>query len=88
MQEMVTARGEVIVLIHLFCEIMAPPLNHEGPPIPQMRIACMPNMVEFGETIFHKHYQMTTEAPAVSCPMCKKTSHYTHHMGRYGTAKK
>jgi hypothetical protein len=38
------------------------------------RIACMPNMTEFGATIQRANYQMTNEVRAVTCEACKRTS--------------
>lgn len=39
----------------------------------QWRIACMPNMVEFHETPYHKNYQRSNDPRAVTCPSCKKS---------------
>lgn len=39
----------------------------------EWRIACMPNMVEFHETQYHRNYLRSNEPRAVSCPQCNKT---------------
>lgn len=40
---------------------------------PDYRIACMPNMKEFHKTKYHKNYQRSNDARAVTCPACKRT---------------
>lgn len=37
------------------------------------RIACMPNMAELGETMYHKAYHRSNDPRAVNCPSCKKS---------------
>lgn len=37
------------------------------------QVACMPNMREFGETMYHRHVLLTDDPRAVTCPACKKT---------------
>lgn len=80
--------GGVITLVHFISLVSMPPLDHEGPPTPQWRIACMPNMTEFHETMYHPSYHRTDHAPAASCPQCKKTREYTQAMERANVAGK
>lgn len=40
------------------------------------RIACMPNMVEFHQTMYHPNYQRTNDVRAVTCPACIKSAAY------------
>lgn len=45
------------------------------------RIACMPNMKEFGETQYHPVCMHSDDPRAVSCPACKKTDAYKMAVG-------
>lgn len=47
------------------------------------RVACMPNMTEFGTTQYHPHVLRTNDPRAASCPQCKKTDHYIRAMMQY-----
>lgn len=86
MQEMVGPRGDVMTVVHFMCDIVTPPLDHEGPPIPQLRVACMPNMVEFGLTAYHPVVHRTDDPRAANCPHCKRTEHYKRAVERLNAA--
>ena len=53
--------GTLITIIHFVCQV------------DPERIACMPNMTEFGSTMYHPHVMRTNEPRAVTCPQCRKT---------------
>ncbi len=74
--EQLQASGGTITLIHFMCEIMMPPVEQEGPPTPQLRIACMPNMTEFHLTMYHPNYMRTNDVRATTCPQCMKTKQF------------
>jgi hypothetical protein len=38
------------------------------------RIACMPNMTEFGQTMYHPSYMRSNDPRAVTCPACKRSA--------------
>lgn len=40
------------------------------------KLACMPNMVEFGETVYHPVVPHTNDVRAATCPSCKKSDVY------------
>lgn len=71
--EQILPGGQVITLIHFVSEIMAPPVGTEGAPVLQWRIACMPNMTEFGTTPYHKNHMRSDDVRAVTCTACKKS---------------
>ncbi len=62
--EQVDAQGGSITLIHYVFQV--------GPE----RIACMPNMTEFGSTPYHLPVLRSNRTSAVSCPACKRTEGY------------
>ena len=57
--------GQVTTIIHLVH-------NASG----EWRLACMPNMTEFGSTLYHQHYPRSDDLRAVTCPQCKTTAAY------------
>ena len=72
--DQVTPGGYSFTLIHFVY-----PLSDASPP--EYRIACMPNMTEFHQTVHHPAYQRTDQAAAVTCPACKRTELYKKRMG-------
>lgn len=88
MQPQINAHGGMVTIIHFVSEVMVPPTSEEGPPVPQWRIACMPNMTEFGETMYHKSYHRTDDVRGVTCPTCKKSDAYKQAAERLANAKK
>lgn len=68
--------GNSVTLIHFVSKMMVPPTDSEpeGPPSGQWRIACMPNMVEFHQTLYHPAYHRTDDPRAVTCPACMKST--------------
>lgn len=48
------------------------------------KIACMPNMVEFHETAYHKNYQRTNSPMAVTCPSCRRSVEYQKVVEKHG----
>jgi hypothetical protein len=58
----VTPLGQVVVLIHLSTGMGT-----------EERMACMPNMTEFHQTLYHPNYMRTNDVRAVTCPMCRRT---------------
>lgn len=81
--QQLTPTGQFINIIHFMTMVSVPPLNEDGPPVPQWRIACMPNMVEFHQTMYHPNYQRTDEPRAATCPACKKTPVFLKAMEGY-----
>jgi len=79
--DQVLITGETVTLVHFVHELVLPPLESEGPPVPQWRIACMPNMTEFHLTPYHPNYQRTDDARAVTCPACKKSKAFQKAIG-------
>lgn len=67
--DQIDATGQKITLIHYVFQV------------DPERIACMPNMVEFGETAHHPNYQRTNSKIAVTCPACKATAQYRQARG-------
>lgn len=86
--DQINTGGGAIMLIHFVSEVMVPPVEEEGPPVPQWRIACMPNMTEFGETMYHPPHHRSDDARAVTCPACKNTHEYARMMERLNAAAK
>lgn len=68
--DQVTPTGQVITLVHFVFQV-----NPE-------RIACMPNMKEFGQTMYHPAVHSTSAPQAVTCPACKATAEYKARMTR------
>lgn len=73
---MVLPTGDVVTLIHFTHEMLLPPMEGDGLPLVQERIACMPNMTEFHATKHHPNYQRSNDTRAVTCPACKKSEVY------------
>lgn len=48
------------------------------------RVACMPNMTEFGRTMFHDMVLRSNATNAVTCQACKKTEHFKNPKVKYG----
>lgn len=82
--DVVTPSGVTVTAVHLVHEVLAPPVDQEGPPTMQWRIACMPNMTEFHQTAYHPNYQRSDDARAVSCPACQKTPAFKAAQKRTG----
>lgn len=71
MMEQIDAGGNATTLVHFV---------YQSEP---ERIACMPNMVEFHSTAYHKNYQRSNDPRAVSCPACRRTDAYKTARARY-----
>lgn len=63
----ITPTGQSFTIIHFVFQ--------ENPE----RVACMPNMTEFHETMYHKNILRSNDPRAVSCPACKRTDAYKNH---------
>lgn len=48
------------------------------------RVACMPNMREFHQTVYHPNYQRSGDIHAVTCPACRATKVYREGPGVAG----
>lgn len=59
-----TADGQEVTLIHYVYDRG----NRDW------RIACMPNMREFHQTLYHPSYQRTNDHRGVTCPQCLSSS--------------
>lgn len=68
--DQIDARGQSTTLIHFAFQTNP------------TRLACMPNMIEFGETQYHGVHHHTNDARAVICPGCKKTDTYKRTLER------
>lgn len=66
--DQVLPTGKTVTLIHY--------LYRASGADPGWRIACMPSMTEFHETMHHPAYQRTDDVHAVTCPGCKRTDVY------------
>ena len=64
--EQIAPNGTVITVVHF--------TKDEGA---GERIACMPNMTEFHQTIYHPAYIRTNDPRAANCPACKKSQVFT-----------
>lgn len=61
----ITSQGQEFTLIHFSS-------TESG----TERIACMPNMVEFHQTMYHPVVQRSDDPRGVTCPACKKSGMY------------
>ncbi len=75
-------------IIHFVSEVTLPPINEEGPPTPQWRIVCMPNMTDFGETAYHPPYRRSDDTRAVTCMSCRKSQLFIDAQRRLNDAAK
>ena len=93
--EQIDRLGQIITLIHFVHQpIRLPALDkfpenvsesgrsQENTDNSGWRIACMPNMTEFHQTMYHPNYQRTDDYRAVTCPACKKSEAYKEAMER------
>lgn len=69
------ATGRQVTLIHFVTTAPSVPsaTNAQGAPTTRECVACMPNMVEFGKTMYHPVVLRTNDPRAATCPQCKKT---------------
>lgn len=77
--EQITPTGGSITLVHFTHDIATGV-------VPEWRIACMPNMVEFHTTVYHTHYQRSNDVRGVSCPACKKSPTFKQAKDRLESA--
>lgn len=70
--EQILPSGESFTLIHYVFQI------------DPERVACMPNMTEFGKTKYHDVVLRSNATGAVTCPACRRTEHYKNPRVRYG----
>lgn len=68
----ITADGQSFTLIHYVFQT------------DPERVACMPNMMEFGRTKYHDVVLRSNATGAVTCPACKKTDQYKNPRVKYG----
>lgn len=72
--DQIGADGKVTTLVHF---TYLPTENGDD-----WRIACMPNMTEFGCTQHHPNYQRTNDVRATTCPWCKEAAIFKQIQGR------
>jgi hypothetical protein len=70
--EQVLPTGQSFTLIHFVFQV-----NPE-------RVACMPNMIDFGRTKYHPVVRRSNATAAVTCFACKKTDQYKKAKGNNG----
>lgn len=69
--EQINQLGQPITLIHFVFQVNP------------TRLACMPNMTEFGQTQYHPVVLHTNDSRAATCPACKRTNVYKTALGKH-----